>query len=370
MSHQPSYTEAELKAIEQLLSSHEEDVQRGLQRIQDAPLPERLSIALYNVLRFYDHAEVIRGAYDLLAAHASEPLRGLIKQYQFLRQPDEGGDETTRKTLYTYLEQEANFDAQLYVNAVIRIMRFFCQRALSSLQDMMEEMGMDPSAILLDDPFLEDLDISLDDLDLELQLEEGLFTVANETAYLNNNHRAETYTALDFTTQNITHLQVYPSSVLVDLDVYSKDLAGIQQLTLIEADRPLALPSDLEEAPHLERLALHNIQSYEAQTWQVLAACHRIQQIELQLPLDHTHPPADLFELSQITTLTLEGAALHLDFPIVLLGNLRSLSIGVSTMEGSEQLFRQLNTLHHLRQVDFHPVLENAYQAYLLTQLT
>lgn len=364
MSHQPSYTETELKAIEKLLSSHEEDVQRGLNRIQSAPLPERLSIALYNVLRFYDHAEVVSKAYDLLAAHAGEPLRGLIQQYQFLRLPDEGGDETTRKTLYAYLEQEADFDSKLYVSAVIRIMRFFCQRALGSLQDMMEEMGMDPDNILIDDPFMEDLDINLDDLDLELNLDEGLFTIANETAYLNNSHRSESYTALDFTTKNITHLQVYPSSVLMDVDLYSRDLAGIQQLTLIEADRPLALPSDLAEAPHLTRLALHNIQSYEAQAWEVLEGCSKIQDVELQLPMDHTQPPAALFELSQLTTLHLEGAALRLDFPIVLLGNLQELHIGVSTLEGSEQLFRQLKTLHHLERIDFHPALERAYQAY------
>ncbi len=366
MNPQTPYTEEELKAIEKLLSSHEEDVQQGLSRIQAAPLPERLSIALYNVLRFYDNADLVGSAYDLLAAHADEPLRGLIRQYHFLRIPDGGGD-ATRKTLYNYLEEEANFNSKLYTTAIIRIMRFFCERVLGSLQDMLQEMGMDPDGILMDDPFSDNLDNLFDDFDLDLD-DEALFTVANETAYLNNNHRSESYTALDFTTQNVSHLQIYPSSVLVDMDLAPRELAGIQQLTLIEADRPLALPDDLADAPHLHQLALHNIQSYEAQTWRVLEGCPNIQHLDVQLPLDHTHPPAALFELAQLTTLQLEGAALHLDFPIVLLGNLRDLRIPVSTLEGSEHLFRQLNTLHHLERLELHPALEEAYQAYQAAQ--
>lgn len=362
MNKEQPYTEEELQAIEQLLSSSEEEVQQGLNRIQLTTLPERLSIALYTVIRFYDNAPLVHTAYDLLAAHAQEPLRGLIQKYPFLRQPGDGGDETTRKTLHTYLEEEAGFDPQLYTNAIFRIMWFFFQRTLNSLQDMVEEMGIDPKNILIEDPLAEGLDLDL--LELDLASEEGLFTVTNETAYLNNSHRDASYTALDFTTQNIKHLQVYPSSVLVDLDMSSKNLAGIQQLTLIEADRPLLLPSDLEEAPHLQCLALHNIESYEPQTWYILEDCPNIQRLEVQLPLEHTHPPVELFGLSQMTSLQLEGPELQLNFPIVLLGNLRHLSIPVSTLKGSGHLFRQLKTLNHLEQLDLHPALEKAYQAY------
>lgn len=360
MKQEPLYTEEELQAIEQLLSSSEEEVQQGLSRIQSTTLPERLSIALYTVMRFYNNAPLVHTAYDLLATYAKDPLRSLIQQYPFLRQPEDDGDETTRKTLYAYLEEEAGFDPQLYANAIVRITQFFCQRIMNSLQDMMEGMEMNPQDILIKGPF------DLDSLELDLTLDEGLFTVTNETAYLNNSHRDASFTALDFTTQHIKHLQVYPSSVFMDLSMSSKDLAGIQQLTLIESDRPLLLPNDLAEAPHLQQIALHNIESYAPQTWSILEDCPKIHQLEVQLPLEHTRPPVELFELSQITHLQLEGPALRLDFPIVLLGNLRHLSIPVSTLEGSAHLFRQLKTLHHLEQLDLHPALEEAYQAYLL----
>ena len=40
--------------------------------------------------------------------------------------------------------------------AIIRIMRFFCERVLGSLQDMLQEMGMDPDGILMDDRVIDE----------------------------------------------------------------------------------------------------------------------------------------------------------------------------------------------------------------------
>ena len=357
------YNEEELQCIETLLCSNEKDVWAGLTLIGPGLLPERLTIALYNIIRFYDDAGVVGAAYDRLATQAAEPLRSLIGQYHILRQPDEGGDETTRKTLYQYIEEEANFNSKIYLNAVIRVMRFFCQRALNTLHEMMDDVD---GAALEEVTFDDDLDFDWDELDLELDF--GPFTITDETGYLNDSHRHEAYSALDFIDHKINHLQVYPCSVLMDVEIQSEQLAGIQKLTLIEADRPLMLPDDLGKAPHLDTLAFHYIDDFSPQTWSVLQQAKNIQCIEVELTDDMTHPPADLFELQQVTTLHLNGTALELDFPVVLLGGLRHLHIEGSTLEGAEQLFRQLDTLHALETTTFHPELEAAYRQYKYQQ--
>lgn len=369
MSEQ-QYTEKELLHLEGLLSTSEENVWAGLQLIGPGLLPERLTIALYHVMRFYDDAQLVGNAYDVLVKQAPEPFRSLVKQYSLLRQPDTGGDETTRKTLYAYIEEEAGFDAQLYVQGIIRIMRFFCERALNSLKDIMQDMGMDSEALTFIEPFLNEdgeLDLTLNEeewasLDLDLAL--SPFTVSNETAYLNANNREDQYNSWDFTGQSVTQLQIYPSSVLVDLNTPSAALAGIHTITLVENDRPLSLPEDLHEAPDLTTLVFQNIAQVTPQAWEVFQNSPNIQHFEWTLPPQMIYPHEALFELQQITVLTLGGPHLKLDFPLVLMGNLRVLHLSASSLEGSHAFFRQLDTLHHLDTLTLHPALEMAYRRY------
>ncbi|MGH1336731.1 MAG: hypothetical protein ACRBFS_11445 [Aureispira sp.] len=168
-----------------------------------------------------------------------------------------------------------------------------------------------------------------------------------------------------FELYTITELVAQPASAFYE-SISSKNLQGIEKITLIDSPTLLNLPLAIQEAPDLHTIELLEIKEIARDSWQAIKQLPKLRNLTISLHSRLTKPTGFyLFTLVNLEYFAISGQQLALDFALEKLPNLQELHISSSTQEGAVDLFAKIDKLAYLKKVCFHPALTQRHQNYL-----
>ncbi|BDS12481.1 leucine-rich repeat domain-containing protein [Aureispira anguillae] len=321
-----------------LLTLRDEDVLVALELLKSGGVPKELMTTLFFVHKFSSTTKIVRQTKNLLTLNASNKLLEKLKSRIHFRQFELG-----------------YFKAWHYIDYINDI----CAETALNKMEFLRHCAVYHDTYRYNTMYLMNVVLLPEEEQRTLALDFWKRRINNNEIELQGGESGI-----------LTHLfKMDAVNVLIGVDYSTTILGnqdGISQMKRLHrvvlnyyTTKKIQLPKDFGALENLETLELKNI-LFDANGWESLKQLKSLKNVSYKLNGDKL--PPQIFELTQIEILTLEGKKMQLDFPIEQLKNLRELHLLQSELTGAEVLFQKLEKMPNLSVINLHTELEKKYK--------